>query len=198
MTHRSRGVGLFMILTSFYVCDACERGKFRLVVVGYWQSAGPARSRAAQQAGRRARARRKKESAALRAAAAPAALLALVLLPSTPHPSSPLQIRRHAVAFCPRPPRLAQPGRPSCLSDSLWVIEARWAQADKSSPAPPPSTIGSPFAFVLVTFQPALARSLQTAADASTPATKVPEDANELVRISRAHRSCHCLGPGRF
>lgn len=158
----------------------------------------PAPGPPSRQAGGRGHAGKRKGRAALHAAAAPAALLALVLLPSTPHPSSPLQIRRHAVAFCPRPPRLAQPGRPSCLSDSLWATEARWAQADKSSSAPPPSTIGSPFAFVLVTLQPALARSLQTAADASTPATKVPEDANELVRISRAHRSCHCLGPGRF
>jgi hypothetical protein len=61
-------------------------------------------------------------------------------------------------------------------------VELTLAVSALFAPPPPRPPSGPLCRLDLARSQPALARSLQTAADASTPATKVPEDANELVR----------------
>lgn len=112
-------------------------------------------------------------------------------------PSSP---PKDVVALRPRPPCLAPPVPPSrasrprartspigqrhaelTLPAAASFPSTALSRPRRRPPACPPPTSSQPL-------QPVLARSLQTAADASTPATKVPEDPNETVRISAAAR----------
>jgi hypothetical protein len=145
--------------------------------------AGPVRSRPAQAWGgkRKGRAGARAARPSRFASTTPAAAL---LRLDTIHLAPNTMLSRSALV---RPASLNRAVRivrspPALLLCRAREVELTLAVSALIAPPPPRPPSGPLCRLNLARSQPALARSLQTAADASTPATKVPEDANELVR----------------